>query len=271
MNKTLSWYIKRHPLLYKIRFRLISKNSPLDRIENYSYNEINEKKDIPNIYYILNNSIFSNKANALQISDIEKAVTIAIWLRNKIKGGSGLSKSSEVTLKKMIRGNGGVCSDIAQVFNNFCVINNIKVKEWGLKILADNMLQGGHSFNEIYSKELKKWIIIDVSKSIFFYTPVDDTPLSVFDLISLKKEKKKITFSSFNPEFDIKNKNISNNYLITNSYPFLITNYHNKTYDYFLNKLNFLPVFIIHAFLFTIGQYYVYEFPINTNLKLKNG
>jgi hypothetical protein len=271
MNKILSWNLKRHPFLYKIRFKLISKDSPLDRIESYSYNEINKKKDIPNIYFKLNNSIFSDNTNSHQISDIEKAMTIAIWLRNTIKGGSGLSKSSEVALKKMVCGNGGICSDIVQVFNNFCVINDIKVKEWGLKIFENNILQGGHSFNEIYSKELKKWIIIDVSKSIFFYTPVDDTPLSVFDLISLKKEKKKITFSSFNPRFDIQNKNISKNYLITNSYPFLITNYHNRVYDYFLKKLDFFPVFMIHAFLFTIGQYYVYEFPINTNLKLKNG
>lgn len=265
MNKPLSWHIKRHPLLYKIRFRLISKKSPINKIESYSYNEINKKKDIPKIYFELNNSIFSSNTNLYQISDIEKATTIAIWLRNNIKGGSGLSKSSEVTLKKMIQGNGGVCSDIVQVFNNFCVINDLKVKEWGLKILEDNVLQGGHSFNEIYSKELKKWIIIDVSKSIFFYTQSNDIPLSVFDLISLKKEKKKIIFSSFNPRFDIQNKNISKNYLITNSYPFLITNYHNRVCDYFLKKLDFFPVFMIHAFLFTIGKYYVYEFPVNKN------
>jgi hypothetical protein len=40
-------------------------------------------------------------------------------LRNNIKGGTGLGKSSKPPLQKMINGEGGVCSDFAQVYNNF--------------------------------------------------------------------------------------------------------------------------------------------------------
>ena len=43
----------------------------------------------------------------------------------------GLSVPSEEALKIMLAGKGGVCSDMVQIFNNFCVINDIKVREWG--------------------------------------------------------------------------------------------------------------------------------------------
>jgi hypothetical protein len=78
------------------------------------------------------------------------------WLRNHIKGGPGLGKSSNKALRKMIRGEGGVCSDMSQVYNNFCVIKRFKSKRMGLKIITDNhSILGGHSFNGYTLKNLK--------------------------------------------------------------------------------------------------------------------
>jgi hypothetical protein len=66
----------------------------------------------------------------------------------------------------MINGEGGV-SDFAQVYN-FCVINDLKVKEWVLKILNDNPdTLEGHSFN--LQKFCKVVFLIDVAKCIYFY------------------------------------------------------------------------------------------------------
>jgi hypothetical protein len=48
---------------------------------------------------------------------------------------------------------------------------------------------GGTFFNEIYSKELQKWILIDVAKCIYFYNS-DSRPLSVSELIELKIKTK---------------------------------------------------------------------------------
>ena len=126
MNKSLNWYLRRHSLLYKIRFLLISKEATDDRLENFCYNGINPKNNIPEIYFEINQSIFP-KASKIQ-TDFKKAIKIARWLENHVKGGVGLGKSSEITLRKMINGEGGVCSDLSQVYNNFCVINDIKVK-----------------------------------------------------------------------------------------------------------------------------------------------
>ena len=260
MNKSLIWYLRRHPILYKIRFRLLSKNASMNHIENFCYNHINKTADIPQIYFELNPFIFEKTKVAL--SDLDKAKQIAIWLRNNCKGGPGLGKSSTLALRKMIDGKGGVCSDFSQVFNNFCVINNLKVKEWGLKIQSnDPSIKGGHSFNEIYSKEFQKWILIDVSKSILFH-PINPTvPLSVFDLIQSKKENKEIYFSSFNVKNTMDCKRITALYLTSNSSPFVITNYCNKTYDSCLDALKFLPEPIIHGLLFLIGKSYFFEFP----------
>lgn len=262
MSRSLIWYFRRHPLLYKIRFSLLSKKATFDRIESFCYNNLNKTTEIPEIYFELNPLIFAKKEAA--ISDLDKAKQIAVWLRNYIKGGPGLGKSSDSTLRKMINGEGGVCSDFSQVYNNFCVINDLKVKEWGLKIASDDpCIKGGHAFNEIYSKELKKWILIDVSKSILFYSTNKTVPLSVFDLIHLKNENQEICFCSFNKKNMMDNKRITNLYLTSNSSPFVITNYHNKTYDSYLNTLKFMPGPFIHGLLFLIGKSYFFEFPVH--------
>ncbi|MFV8346904.1 hypothetical protein [Flavobacterium sp. ZB4P13] len=262
MSRSLIWYCRRHPLLYKIRFRLLSKKATFDRIESFCYNNLNKTTEIPEIYFELNPLIFVKKEAVL--SDLDKAKKIAVWLRNYIKGGPGLGKSSDVTLRKMINSEGGVCSDFSQVYNNFCVINDLKVKEWGLKIVSnDPSIKGGHAFNEIYSNELKKWVLIDVSKSVLFYSINQTVPLSVFDYIQLKKEKQEICFSSFNEKTMMDNKRITDLYITSNSSPFVITNYHNKTYDSYLNTLKFLPGPFTHGLLFLIGKSYFFEFPVH--------
>jgi len=260
MSKPLIWYLRRHPLLYKIRFRLVSKKASLKNLENYNYNEINRKNSIPLLYFEINNLIFSQKSEDL--NDFEKAITIAIWLRNNIIGGPGLGKSSAIALQKMIDGQGGVCSDFSQIYNNFCVINDLKVREWGMKNLTtDSTVSGGHSYNEVYCKEYKKWIMIDVAKSIVFYHLDPNIPISSLEYIRLKKENKKIEIKNINEKSAVDIENITKIYLSSISLPFLISNYNNKTIDNFLEKLDFFPVSIIHGLLTLTGQGYTFEFP----------
>lgn len=264
MGKTLNWYLRRHPLLYKIRYRLVSKKTSLDAIENFCYNDINKKENIPPLFFEINNLIFANSHKDL--NHFEKAVKIAIWLKDNIKGGPGLGKSSAKALQKMMNGEGGVCSDFSQIYSNFCVINDIKVKEWGMKSLSDDStVSGGHSFNEIYCKELQKWVMIDVAKSILLYDVNGKIPLSTLEYIHLKKEKKELNIACIHPKGSCDQKNVNNVFLVSKSLPFVITNYDNKTYDYFLDKLDFFPESIIHGFLILIRKSYSFEFPIERN------
>lgn len=260
MGKTLNWYLRRHPLLYKIRYRLVSKTASLEAVENFCYNDLNLKTNIPPLFFEINHLIFSD-ANK-DLTDFEKVTTIAVWLKKNIKGGPGLGKSSSIALQKMINGEGGVCSDFSQIYSNFCVINDIKVKEWGLKNLSnDSAVSGGHSFNEVYCKELQKWVMIDVAKSILFLDANKDIPLSTFEYIDLKKEKEEINIVCIHSNGSFDNSNAKKIFLASNSLPFVITNYDNKTYDYFLEKLDSFPVSIIHGLLILLGKSYAFEFP----------
>lgn len=264
MGKNLNWYLRRHPLLYKIRYQLVSKNVTLEAIENYCYNDLNLKTNIPPLFFDINHLIF--KGAGKDLTDFEKATTIAIWLKKNIKGGPGLGKSSAKALQKMINGEGGVCSDFSQIYSNFCVINDIKVKEWGLKNLSnDSTVSGGHSFNEIYCKELQKWVMIDIAKSILFYDANKEVPLSTLEYMDLKKEKKEINITSIHANDSFDDCNAKNIFLVSNSLPFVITNYDNKIYDYFLEKLDSFPVSIIHGLLVLIGKSYSFEFPAKEN------
>jgi hypothetical protein len=260
MSKSLSWYFRRHPALYKIRFKLVSKESSIESIENFSYNDINKKSNIPSLFFETNQLIFADVNDDLPI--FEKALQIAIWLKKNIKGGPGLGKSSTTALQKMLNGEGGVCSDFSQIYSNFCVINDIKVKEWGMKSLSkDKKVSGGHSFNEVYCPEFQKWIMIDPGKSILFYQVENTIPLSTLEYINLKRENKEIIISSIVTDEYINRQNVNSIFLESESLPFVITNYNNKSIDFFLEKLDFLPESIIHGILIFIGKGYNFEFP----------
>ncbi|PWK18608.1 transglutaminase-like domain-containing protein [Xanthomarina spongicola] len=257
--KKILWTFKRHPFLYRSRFKLLSKNSNIHEIEAYSYNDINEKKEIPKYFYEINDLVF---LDGLPSSDLERVKKLNKWLVKHIKGGPGLSVPSEEALKIMLAGKGGVCSDMAQIFNNFCVINDIQVREWGSTRAPYEEEYGGHSYNEVYIKELNKWVFVDVSYGIMFY--YNEKPLSVIEFYQILREGKKLTFNSFLEEENSYESSVYRNYLNPNTVPFLICNYSNKTYDKFLTNFRpYLPVFMIHFILYLLNKSYHYRFPLN--------
>ncbi|MFD2823343.1 transglutaminase-like domain-containing protein [Lacinutrix iliipiscaria] len=265
--KKIIWVFKRHPFLYIARFKLLSKNSNIEDINGYTYNYINDKKDIPDYFKEVNERILKDYKPT---NDFNLIKHLSAWLHNEIKGGPGLSEPSDTALQIMLSGKGGVCSDMAQVFNNFCVINDIPVREWGTTRAPFNVEYGGHSFNEVYSSELKKWILVDVSNSILFYSNTS-TPLSVIELYQLFRKNEPIQFKSFNELKTIEDSSIKRNYLDPDTVPFLICNYSNKTYDAFLRfSRPFIPVFIIHFVLFVFRKSYHYRFPLDDYRKIFN-
>ena len=264
--KKIFWVFKRHPFLYIARFKLLSKNSSVEDINGYTYNLINNKEDIPNLFNEVNQQILNgyNPAN-----DFELIKHLSTWLQNQIKGGPGLSEPSDSALSIMLSGKGGVCSDMAQIFNNFCVINDIKVREWGTTRAPFIRTYGGHSFNEVYSETLNKWFLIDVSNSLLFYAQDKTKPLSVVELYQLFRNNEPIHFESFNAKNELDQQNVHKNYLDPNTVPFLICNYSNKTYDKYLRITRpYLPVFMIHFILYMLRRSYHYRFPLDDYKKI---
>ncbi|PNQ72085.1 hypothetical protein C1T31_13345 [Hanstruepera neustonica] len=263
--KKLIWAIKRHPFLYLTRFRLLSKNSSIDAIETVTYNNVNPKSEIPDYFKEVNSRIFENNK---PLNDSEIVKQIGVWLKSHIKGGSGLSVPSEQALKVMLDGLGGVCSDRAQVFNNFCVLNDIEVREWGTTRGPYDNAYGGHSFNEVFCKDLNKWVLIDISYCIMFYHK-NDEPLSVIDLYKKLRNGHEVIYKAFDPSFKIDPTRINRNYLNVDTIPFLVCNYSNKVYDKYLKALGpYLPVFIIHFIIFMVGKSYFYRFPLDDYHKI---
>ena len=258
--KKLSWVFKRHPFLYKTRFKLLSKNTTAEEIQDCSYNLHNAKEDIPSVFKEINERIFRDYEGK---SDFDRVKHLSIWLKNSIKGGPGLSEPSDSALEIMLSGRGGVCSDMVQVFNNFCVINDTKVREWGNTRAPFNKFYGGHSFNEFYCETLDKWILIDVYNSLLFYNN-KKVPLSVIELYDMLRNGYKVDYESFNTEFYIPSDTVFRNFLDPNTIPFLICNYSNKTYDNYLHRFRpQVPVFAIHFILFVMGSSYEYHFPMD--------
>ncbi|WP_191859167.1 transglutaminase domain-containing protein [Hanstruepera ponticola] len=260
INK-LIWAFKRHPFLYITRFKLLSKNSNIDEIGTYNYNQVNKKEDIPKYFHEINDVIFFD---GIPETDLEFIKKLSNWLVKNIKGGPGLSVPSEEALKIMLAGKGGVCSDMAQIFNNFCVINDKLVREWGSTRAPFNKTYGGHSFNEVYCKELNKWVLVDVSYCSMFYNNNNDIPLSVIELYQLLHDNIPITYKSFNDTICLDETTANKNYLNPDTVPFLLCNYSNKIYDKFLKTLRpYLPVFVIHFIIFILKKSYYYRFPLN--------
>src|SRR6476620_9562432 len=196
---TLRRIIFRHPLVYYSRYILLSKNCKVKSVDGVGcFNDVNNIDDVPKVYFEINSKI----GLAPDADELEKALAIGTYLRMNIKGGHGLGLSSEETLTKMLAGIGGVCSDFSQIFNIFCFINGIKVKEWGC-IDRFYKSQFGHSFNEIYSQKEQKWIAIDIHKSILFRDSEAKTLLSSVELFGHLRKNKKVEhvfFSGYMPE-----------------------------------------------------------------------
>jgi hypothetical protein len=242
------------------RFRLLSKNSNVDAISSISYGYWNKKEDIPSYFYKINSKIF---ANGKPDSDFEIVIQMVRWLCEHTRVGPGLSEASAQALKTMLYGKGGVCSDMAQIFNNFCLINDIEVREWGTTSAPFNRANGGHAFNEVFINDLKKWILIDPSWGGYFKDSQEQV-LSVIELYSISRSGEPVYYESLIKGKDIPLELINKNYLNSDITPFLICAYRNKTYDRFLKVARpYLPVFIIHFFVYISGKSYHYKFPLD--------
>jgi hypothetical protein len=262
--KKISKKIVRHPILYYVRYILLSRNNPGKSTDTMGcLNDINDLNGIPPLYYEVNSRI--NFAPGMD--EFEKALEIAKFLRNTIAGGPGLGLSSGKTLEKMLAGQGGVCSDFSQIFNVFCFINAIKVKEWGC---VDRLYKSrfDHAFNEIYSTRFAKWIALDTHKGIYFNCAENSIPLSTMELFQYLRSDKKLQFTLLS---DYAPKNIDRISFVycKSALPFLISDYKNKVNDDFLNKYDhILPSSVINLMLILLRKNHHFIFVMD-NYKIK--
>jgi hypothetical protein len=230
---------------------------------NESYNDYNSKKDIPEIYLEENRKI----QERLMGDTFEKVMQLADYLKANYTGGRGLGLSSEDTLKIMKECKGGVCSDYSQVFINFCILNDIKVREWGTHdTVYENKM--GHVFNEVYIPELSKWVCVDVSKCIYFTDIETGEYLSVKQIVDLNASglhgKIKINFFLFGKTLiESKLSWVESVYLSPSNLFFLVTRYKIKKIDRMMKLNRILPIPALHFLMILKNDYYRYMLYIN--------
>lgn len=247
--KKLAHTFKRHPLLYLIRYAMLSKNGKGKNIEAMGcFNDINTLESIPKLYFEVNAKIPLDPNQ----DDLSRAITIATYLRKVVRGGPGIGLSSERTLSLMLEGKGGVCSDFAQIFNIFCFINTIRVKEWGI---VDSLYKGkfGHAFNEIYSSELQQWIAIDIHKGILFLDEKNKKYFSTLGLFQHLRAGNRLKVKYFS-EYVCPNSERTPMIYSSTSIPFLIENKPNSVTDYYYNKLQNAPILLINTLLVLLNK-----------------
>jgi len=252
----LKWYIERHPIWHFARIKLISINHNENALQFEDYNNYNDAYAIPQNFNTLNSQI-----PGLSDNTFETACVIARYLRQKCEGGYSIGSSSIKTLELMMAESSGVCSVFSLLFINFCILNRIAVREWGLVDKHYNATVG-HSFNEIYSTEHKKWVAIDVSNGIYFTDGVSACPISVQELVSNNCQFQNTAIHTllsidgtrkYHRNFEERIRKMFFNNKIRF---FLITNFRIKETDKMLNKWNgTLPNFAIHFLLYLAGSY----------------
>jgi len=259
----IKYQLKRHPLLHKVRWFMITKSPKSSFFNEENYNSYNKKKDIHPIFFE-DNPITSSEKN---LSTIVKVIKIAEHFNTFFKRGPGLGLASSESYITMRYKKGGVCSDYAQVFINFCIINDIKVREWGIKGGSQSVI-GGHSFNEFWSEELKKWILIDVYNSVFIINKSSRELLSVSQLVDYMSSANADNLE-FQQMVDVRkglNKELLEQYFFDNkNLFFLLTNYRIKPVDSVMKYQKKVPLIALHTALIVFKRYYNYRFYVNEN------
>ncbi len=262
INK-IKYTLKRHPILHKVRWFMVTKGPKKSFFKNESYNSYNKKEDIHPIFFEDNPLTEAEQKQ----STLVKVIKIAEHFNTFFKRGPGLGYSSKESYITMRYKKGGVCSDYAQVFINFCIINDIKVREWGVK--GDpKKTGGGHSFNEFYSEELKKWILIDVHNCVFVINKSSKELLSVAQLVNYMSG-----FNADNLDFEVMVDDrkgseldfLAKYFFDNENIFFLITNYRVKKMDSILKFQKNMPLIVMHMILIILGRYFNYRFYVNEN------
>jgi hypothetical protein len=256
IKKRIHWFLSRHPIWYYIRFALLCKNHRGSDDALPVFNDRNRKQDVHPLFY----EVSSRIAFAENASTFEKAVAISIWLRRNIKGGRGLGLSSHRALELMVDGKGGICSDFSQVYNVFCLIHDIRVREWGSVEKFYNA-RYGHTFNEFFDPESGRWIAIDVKKNILFENQAG-TLLSAIELFTNVRDGVPYQCRFLSDYRCPKMDKIGKTYG-PQTIAFVIGNYDNKVYDDYLNRFRKLPVFAVNGMLILLRKNYQYIFALD--------
>lgn len=262
-NRLIKRFITRHPILFYIRFILLSKNLGDQNLDDVGrYDLTNKREDIPQIF-----KDYNPKINIVSTdTTVEKVSKIASFLQRHSRPGPAICLSSSQTLELVLAGKGGVCNDYSMLFNVFCLLNNIPSKEWNCVEKFYNVIYG-HTFNEIYCDESQKWIAVDVGKMLTFTKTDGRTPISALELFKGLRAGQPLCYKNLSAECDVNQERLRCVYSKT-AIPYVTSNYNAVETDRYLEKLRVFPLFFIGAITVLLRKNCSFVFVLDDYKKL---
>ena len=124
----------------------------------------------------------------------------------------------------------------------------------------------GHSFNEIYCRQRKKWILLDPFFGVYFERKDNKRPLSATELIDFQGKQtdgiRQVHFLHGCPMKVGRKAKIANYYLEKNIF-FLLKGYNIFSQDRLLKMHKKLPLPILHFLLILCNRYHSYIIYLN--------
>jgi hypothetical protein len=199
---------------------------------------------------------------------LNAAKRIARYLSQGHPRGRCLSTHLTAALQAIQRHCGGCCSDYAQVFVGLCAAAGIGAREWGL---CDGFttMNYGHCFNEVYSAEHRKWVLIDPFLSVYATSHETETPLGVTELVDKVAggRASDVQFHWIDGTQEAKAAALVSQYYFGRENLFFLTgNYNVFEEDRLLRAGGWLPVSLLHSVLLLLGRYHrfwLYTNPLN--------
>lgn len=246
--------LRRGAVVFEIRHALITRIGKEELFRNETANRYLRHGSIPFEYVQLVSRLRLSPGRTL---DSARTIASDLARRRGRKQGPGISSDSVTALKVVCSGERGICSDVSQVFTGLCMASGIPVREWG--VCEGFASARGHTFNEVYSTEHGKWVLLDVVKRLHFCQRDREVPLSVAELVDLVTasggDQIEIVFSGPLPEQAEYLDGATGFYFNPRNVFFLIAKNNVFGQDVFLRWSNAVPLALLHGAMFLFGVY----------------
>lgn len=245
----LRYRLKRHPLLYQVRYALILR---LGGKEVFRPPGPVGRSRVPKIF-----------AERVRDVDAEEgsfaaARRIAYTLSSGHPRGPGMGVDSVRALLAIEAGGRGVCSDYTQVFLGLCAAAGVAAREWGI---CESFLGSGvgHTVTEVYDTETERWVCLDPFFSLYPASREDGRPLSVVELAELAAagETGGVRLVDIDPDGaagDRRQRWIER-YLQPGHHFFLLVGNDVFRQDRFLRLVGKVPIPVVHLLMLLSGSY----------------
>ena len=252
----LRFLLRRHPLLYRFRYALITRLG--DRCFDAVPPAAGTITRPPDEYHAA-----VRRLDLTGDDGFDDARKIAFDLSRGHRRGPGLGLTSTEALEHIYSGRrGGVCSDYTQVFLGLCLAGGVRAREWGLCASFERSTLG-HTLAEVYCHRHEKWAFLDPLYSIYATRPGDDVPLSVTEMVDLvcagRADDVAIHLIDPDGKPGAKRDHYVDRYFQPDHAFFLLVENDVFGQDAFLKWVGVLPPSIVHLAMIVAGRYQKYR------------